>query len=140
MSRPQLPPPPNPAMLPALAAVVYVAAVVALWGLLSLLLNREVVDYPDAGPLLGPAMVAAAGVVTWLALLRTRRSRSPWPGTVVALLLSLAAMLLVAVLGYGLVAAPHFLLGPFVPGAAALSGLTVLVTWAINPRRGSAHG
>jgi CHASE2 domain-containing sensor protein len=85
-------------------------------------------------------MAAAASAVTWLALLRTRRSRTPWPGAVAALLLSLAVMLLVAVIGYGLVAAPHFLLGPFVPGAAALSGVTVLVTWAINPRRGSAHG
>lgn len=135
MSGQQLPPPPNPALLPVLAAATYLAAVVALWGVLSLALDRDPVDYPDAGPLLGPGMVAAATVVTWLALLRTRRSRSPWPGTVLALVLSLAAMLLVALVGYGTAAVPHFLVGPFVPGAAALSGVTVLVVWALRPRR-----
>ena len=132
--QPQLPPPRNSAVLPALAAVVYAAAVVALWGLLSLILDREVVDYPDAGPLLGPAMAAAATVVTWLTLLRTRRSRSPWPGAVVALLLAATAMLVVAVVGYGPVAAPHFAISPFVLGAAVLSAVTVLATWAIHPR------
>ena len=132
--QPQLPPPRNSAVLPALAAVVYAAAVVALWGLLSLILDREVVDYPDAGPLLGPAMAAAATVVTWLTLLRTRGSRSPWPGAVAALLLAAIAMLVVAVVGYGPVAAPHFAISPFVLGAAALSAVTVLATWAIHPR------
>lgn len=132
--QPQLPPPRNSAVLPALAAVVYVAAVVALWGMLSLLLDREVVDYPDAGPLLGPAMAAAAAVVTWLALLRTRRSRSPWPGAVAAVVLSALAMLLIAAVGYGAAAVPHFAISPFVLAAAALSGATVLATWAIHPR------
>jgi hypothetical protein len=135
MSEPQLPPPPNPALFPVLAAVVYLATVVALWGILSLVLDREVVDYPDAGPLLGPAMVAAATVVTWLALVRSRASRSPWPWTALALVLSLAAMLLVALIGYGPLAVPHFLVGPFIPGAAALSAVTVLVSWAFRPRR-----
>jgi hypothetical protein len=121
-------------VLPALAAVVYVAAVVALWGMLSLLLDREVVDYPDAGPLLGPAMAAAAAVVTWLALLRTRRSRSPWPGALAAVALAGIAMLLVAAVGYGPAAVPHFAISPFVLGAAALAGATVLATWAIHPR------
>jgi hypothetical protein len=117
-----------------LATVVYIAAVVALWGVMSLLLDREVVDYPDAGPLLGPGMAASAAVVTWLTLLRTRRSRSPWPGAVAAVLLAAAAMLVVATLGYGPVAAGHFAISPFVLGAAALSGITVLATWAIHPR------
>lgn len=133
--RPQLPPPANPALLPVLAAVVYIAAVVALWGILSLILDREVVDYPDAGPLLGPAMVAAAAVITWGALFRSRRSRSPWPWTALALLLSLAAMLLVALVGYGPAAVPHFLIGPFIPGAAVLSAVTVLAVGSFRPRR-----
>ena len=132
--RPPLPPPANPALLPTLASGVYLASVVGLWGILSLVLDREVVDYPDAGPLLGPAMAAAAAVVTWLALLRTRRSRSPWPGAVAALILATASMLAVAVVGYGPVAVPHFAISPFILGAAALSGVTVLVTWAIHPR------
>lgn len=131
---PQLPPPPNPALLPVLATVVYLAAVVALWGVLSLLLDREVVDYPDAGPLLGPAMAVVAALATWLALVRSRRSRSPWPWTAAAVVLSAAGMLLAAVIGYGVVAAPHFALGPFVPGAAVLSGVTVLAVWGIRAR------
>ena len=131
---PHLPPPPNPALLPVLAAVVYLAAVAALWGILSLALDRDVVDYPDAGPLLGPAMATAAGLVTWLALVRTRRSRSPWLGTAAAVLLSAAGMLVVAALGYGLVAAPHFAISPFVLAAAALSGITVLAVWGIRAR------
>ena len=132
---PQLPPPSNPRLLPVLAAVVYLAAVVAYWGLLSLALDREVVDYPDAGPLLGPAMAVAAGAVTWLALWRTRRSRSPWAGAVLAAVGSLAAMLLVAVVGYAPVAGAHFALSPFILGAAGLSGLTVVAAWALRPRR-----
>lgn len=131
---PQLPPPTNPALLPALAAIVYIAAVVALWGILSLLLDREVIDYADAGPLLGPAMVASAGIVTWLVLLLTRRFRSPWPGTVAAAFLVGVAMLVVAAVGYGLVAAPHFAISPFLLGAVALAAITVLVTWVITPR------
>ena len=136
MSEPQphLPPPPNPALLPLLATVVYLAAVVALWGVVSLLLDRDVVDYPDAGPLLGPAMAAAAGLVTWAALWRTRRARSPWPGATLAVLGALAGMLVVSALGYGLVAAPHFALSPFVLSAAALSGITVLAVWGIRAR------
>jgi hypothetical protein len=132
---PQLPPPPNPALLPVLATVVYLATVAAFWGILSLVLDRDVVDYPDAGPLLGPAMALAAGVITWLVLRRTRRSRSPWVGAVLALFGSLAAALVVAAVGYAPVAAAHFALSPFILGAAALSGLTVVATWALRPRR-----
>lgn len=135
MSAPQLPPPPNPVLLPTLAAVVHGAGVAALWGILSLALDREVVDLEDAGPLLGPGMAAAAVVVTWLVLLGTRRSRGPWIATALALLLSLAAMLLVAAVGYAPSAALHFALGPFVPGAAALSALTVLAVRGFRPRR-----
>lgn len=129
---PQLPPPSSPVLLPTLAAVVFLAAVVAYWGILSLALDREVVDYPDASPLLGPAMATAAVIVTWLALLRTRRSRSPWPGTAAALVVSLVVMLGVAAVGYAPVAAGHFALSPFILGAAALAGVTVLATWAIR--------
>ena len=141
--RPPLPPPASPALLPTLASVVYLASVVALWGILSLALDREVVDYPDAGPLLGPAMAAAAVVVTWVTLLRGRRSRSPWPAVLAATLLSAAAMLVVAAIGYAPSAALHFALGPFVPGAAVLAGITALVAWAgrsSGAREGSAHG
>ena len=105
----------------------------AFWGLLSLALDREVVDYPDAGPLPGPAMAASAAIVTWIILLRTRRSPSPWPGAAAALLVAMAAMLAVATVGYAPSAALHFALSPFVWGAAGLSGVTVLAMGAIRP-------
>jgi hypothetical protein len=125
-------------MLPVLAAGVYLAGLVALWGVLSLLLNREVVDYRDAGPLLGPAMAAGACIVTWLVSWRLRG----WASSLVALAGSFAAMLLVAAVGYTLtrgdlswmlVAAAHFAISPFVLGAAALSALVVLGVRAIHP-------
>ena len=131
---PPLPPPPNPALLPVFATVVYVAAVVALWGTLSLLLDRDVVDYPDAGPLLGPGMVVAAGAVTLLVTARTLRARTSWAGTVAAVLLSLAGMLVVAAVGYGPLAVAHFALSPFVLAAAALSGIAVLAVRGIRAR------
>jgi len=130
---PQLPPAPNPALLPVLATVVYVAGVVGVWGGLSLLLDRDVVDYADAGPLLGPAMVATAAVVTLLVLLRTRGARGPWLGAVVAVVGSGFGMLAAAGIGYGLEAVPHFAISPFVPAAAVLSGVIVVGTWAVRP-------
>lgn len=125
----------SPALLPTLAAVVLLAAVVAYWGVLSLVLDRDVVDYPDASPLLGPAMALAAAIVTGVALFATRRSRSPWAGAVSALLGSLVLMLLVAAVGYAPVAAAHFALSPFVLGTAVLSGATAVGGWALRPRR-----
>ena len=134
MSGPQ--PPYSPLLLATLATVVYVATVASFWGIVSLALDREVVDFPDAGPLLGPAMVAAAGIVVWLVLLRIPRARSPWPRTLAVVPLVLIAMLVVTAVGYGPVAVPHFVLGPFVWSAAALAGITVLAAWAIRPRAG----
>ena len=124
----QLPPPSSRFLLPTLGAVTYVAALVAFWGFLSLGLDRDVVDYPDASPLLGPAMAAAGCLVTWVALVRSRGSRHPGVEVVASGILSLAAMLLVSAIGYAPAAALHFALSPFVLGAAALSALTVLVT------------
>lgn len=126
------PPPSNPVMLPLMGAVVGLAAIVALWGILSLALDRDPIDYPDAGPLLGPTMVAAATVVMWLVAWRVRR---PWVAMLLAFTGSLLAMLVVAGVGYGLTrgslewmlrAPAHFAIGPFVPGAAALSALVIL--------------
>lgn len=153
MSTPQLPPPSNPAMLPVLATVTYVAAVVALWGILSLALNRDVVDLPLAGPLLGPGMVAVAAAITWLIAWRVRRAVL---GALVALVSTFVGMLVVAVIGYaprcpdggdcyvgyadsafpfdlsplGIVV--HFAISPFIAGAAVLAAFTVLATAALR--------
>jgi hypothetical protein len=137
---PQLPPPSNPALLPVLAAVVYVAAVVAGWGILSLLLDRDVIDYPDAGPLLGPAMALGGGVVTWLVL--WRRPVRAFAAVAIAGFGTYLAVILIGSVGYTvtradltwmLLAGAHFALSPFVAAAAGLSALTVLAVRAVQP-------
>lgn len=156
MTTPQLPPPSNPAMLPVLATVTYVAAVVALWGILSLLLNRNVIDFALLSPLLGPSMVVVAAVITWLISWRAKR---PVLGAVIALVASWLGMIVVAVIGFApegcptgevcyigwadsLGASPfgltpldialHFALSPFVAGAAVLSAFAVLAVAALR--------
>jgi len=133
----QLPPPTSPALLPALAAITYVAAIVAFWGVLSLVLNRDPVDYPDAGPLLGPAMAVGGGLVTWLVLWRARGTAAR---ALLALFGSYLAMLVVVGAGYTItrgdvswmiVAPAHFAISPFVAGAAALAALTTLAATAL---------
>ena len=128
-------------MLPVLGAVTYLAAVVALWGLTSLLLDTDPIDYPDAGPLLGPAIVAAATVVTFVALWRIRRTRArSW--VLVALAGTYVLTVLVGAAGYALtrsdpswlvLAAGHFAVSPFVLEAAALSALAAAVIRASKP-------
>jgi len=114
-----------------MTTVLYLASVIALWGVLSLILDREVIDYPDAGPLLGPAIAAVACVVTGIGVARGRG-----PSTAIACLIgSYAAMLAVGALGYTItrgspiwmaLAAAHLAISPFVLGAAVLSALVVL--------------
>lgn len=128
----QLPPPANPALAPVLGAVVYLALLVAMWGGLSLLLDRDVVDYSDAGPLLGPAMAAVATVVTWLASWWVARTGHAVRGALIAASGSYLGMLAVAVIGYSLVAAAHFAISPFVVAAALLSPLIVVGTGALS--------
>ncbi|MGX5682070.1 DUF6121 family protein [Schumannella luteola] len=141
----QLPPPSNPALLPVLATVTWAAAVVAVSGVISLLTDRDVIDYPDAGPLLGVAMVVAAGVLTWFGCWRGVRASAPWAVALLTALGSFAAFVVVGAVGYGairasgawmLLAAAHFALSPFVLAAAALSFLAAVGTWALSrPRR-----
>jgi hypothetical protein len=129
-----LPPPSNPALLPILATATYLAALVALWGATSLMLDRDVVDYPDAGPLLGPAMAAAGCAVTWACLWWIARG-GPWSLAAAALAGTFGAMVIVGAAGYALtrgslswliLAAGNLALSPFVVGGAVLSGATAL--------------
>jgi hypothetical protein len=61
------------------AAVLYAAVIVAAFGMISLLTNLEVIGVPDAGPLVGPSMAAAAVVLVFILMLvlglRTRPNR-----------------------------------------------------------------
>ena len=130
--------------------VGYLAALIALWGVLSVIVDRDVVDYPDAGPLLGPAMAFAACLVTFAWVLRASGATNPWRHVVGAAVVTTTATLLVAAIGYGATradvmwmpaAAIHFAIGPFVPGAAVLSSVAVAASWAVarHPGRGSSQ-
>ena len=138
-----LPPPPDPRTLPVLATVTYAAAVIALWGFLSLGLDADAIAQRDAGPLLGPAMVLGAIVVTLVALLRVGGRPSPTGQALVSVASVYVVMLAIGAVGYALVRADvawlvlfvgSYALSPFLIGAALLSGLAVLAVWALAKR------
>jgi hypothetical protein len=136
-------PRPNPALAPTLATAGYLAGLVALWGFTSLLLDRDVIDYEDAGPLVGPAMAVAACVVVFLLCLRAKRTQ-PALLALAAGILAYIAMLFVGGAGYSLrlddftvmwPAMVHFGISPFFLGGGILAGLVVGATaWLVRPR------
>jgi len=130
-------------MLPVLATVTYGAAVIALWGFVSLALDVDAIAQRDAGPLLGPAMVLGACVVTLVALLRVRRQKSPTVAGLSAAASVYIVVLVIGAVGYAAIRADvswlvlfvgSYALSPFVLGAAVLSGLTVVGLWAVTRR------
>jgi len=144
MAAPQnLPPPPDPRMLAVLATVTYAAAVIALWGFVSLALDVDVIDQADAGPLLGPAMVLASCVTTFVAIIRSSPRSTPGLHAALASASAYGAMLLVGSVGYLLIRGDlawfalfigAYALSPFVLGAALLAGGAVLGSWALAKR------
>ncbi|WP_100343555.1 DUF6121 family protein [Compostimonas suwonensis] len=58
----------------AFSAMGYGALLVAAFGILSLLTDRDVIDDPDAGPLVGPVMTVAAILFVLLVLVRVGRA------------------------------------------------------------------
>jgi hypothetical protein len=144
MTSPQpLPAPrPNRHLLPALATVLYVALVITTFGFLSLFLGRDVIAESDAGTLLGPAMVAAAAVVTFVALVRVTDRRTPWGAALAAAASTFIVMIVVGALLYAwargeivwlVIYAAQQSVSPFVIAAALLAGLTVVSLWAVSP-------
>ncbi|WP_411701116.1 DUF6121 family protein [Conyzicola sp.] len=136
---PPLPPPPDPRMLPVFATVTYAASVIALWGFLSLGLDADAIAQRDAGPLLGPAMVLGACLVTLVALLRVRGRSAPTRAGLAAAASVYIVMLGIGAVGYSLIRADVSWLvlfvgaygpSPFVLGAALLSGIAVVAVWA----------
>lgn len=145
MSEPQLPPPPDPRVLPLLATVTYGASVIALWGFVSLALDVDAIAQKDAGPLLGPAIVLTACLVTFAALLRVRDRATPTGPALLAAASVYIGMLLVGAVGYTLITADlswfvlfvgAYAVSPFVVGAALLAAVDVLVVWALTHRPG----
>ncbi len=136
-------PRPNPVLAPTFATAGYLAGLVALWGFTSLITDRDVIDYEDAGPLVGPAMAVAACAVVFLFSLRAKVTAP----AVLALITGLVAYfgaLLVGGVAYSLrldsfsvlwPAMVHFGIGPFMIGAGILAALVVGATaWLVRPR------
>lgn len=72
------PPSPSPiglGVLAAMAAVLTLSLLVFAYGFLSLFLDLNVVDQPDAGPLLGPAMALAVCAIVVRSTLTLGRAR-----------------------------------------------------------------
>ena len=140
---PPQPPPTSGPLLPVLAAVTYLASVIAVFGFLSLFLGRDVIELGDAGPLLGPLMVVAAAVVTVLALVRLTDRPGPWRSALLTIVAVYVAMLGVGALAYSLGRGqPLWFVffiaeqaaSPFVIAAAVLAGGFVGGLWMLVRR------
>ncbi len=133
----------NPALASTFATAGFLAGLVAAWGFTSLLLDRDVIDYPDAGPLVGPSIAIAACVVVFLLALRATLTPPATLALAAGVITYLAAPF-VGGIAYALrlddfsvvwPAAVHFGIGPFVIAAAILAGLVVGATaWLVRPR------
>lgn len=77
MSTPPGEPARYPIVLAVFAAITFFALVVCAFGFISLFTDLEVIDEPDAGPLVGPSMVAFALATVLISLLRRAASRRP---------------------------------------------------------------
>lgn len=141
---PPLPPPHNGRLLLiVLTTVTYLALVIALFGFVSLILDEDVIREGDAGPLLGPAMVAAACISTFVVLVRMPRRPSPFRAAFAAGASAYIVLLLVGSLGYAvsrgeliwvLLFAARYAGSPFLIGAAVLSVAVVVGFWALSPQ------
>jgi hypothetical protein len=140
---PQQAPPPDPRLVPALVAVSYLAVVIALWGILSLALDRDAIEEADAGPILGPSMAAAGFVVAGLSLWTLRRRRTLLGPTVAAASSVYVVMLIVGAIGYAttrgetvwlLLFPARYATSPFIVGAALLAGFSIVFLWVVTVR------
>ncbi|NNC11920.1 hypothetical protein HII28_08510 [Planctomonas sp. JC2975] len=134
--------------LAAFATVLYVALLIGALGVLSLVLERDVIADPDAGILAGPVACAVASAVVFIGLL-VRALRVPQHGHDIAV--GIAFLLGIgSYLGYGLGGAvvvaitdPYrflpFLLeeliGPFAAAAGILSLVVVLLDMIVLSSR-----
>lgn len=117
-----------PSLLIALfVAVTWAATTFAVAGILSVVLDRDPVETP-APVYAGPAAVALAGVVVWLAVGFTARARTPWAGALAG-----AAGVYLVVVGVALLGSFRSFAeqagSPFVIAAAILAGVAVVGTW-----------
>jgi uncharacterized membrane protein HdeD (DUF308 family) len=132
------------------AVVLHLALVVCAFGFVSLLADVDVVTRPGTGGLVGPAMIAAAVIVTGIALVRdarrplSRERRRSWPlvvGVVALLAYVLCGAALVALeegsssVSDGVVFAGSTLASAFPYLAGALAAVVALVYSAVADAR-----
>jgi Family of unknown function (DUF6121) len=126
-----------------LATAMYLALVVATFGFTSLILDRDAVPEKDAGPLLGPSMVAVACIVVFVAVARMPARPTPWLRAVAAAASTFLAMLVTGAISFTLTRIgfawllPYLVsysIGPFVMAASILAALTVLGSWVLFRR------
>jgi hypothetical protein len=131
-----------------MTVVVYLATVIMVFGFLSLFLDRDVIAERDAGTVLGPTMVAAAVIVTFVAMVRLRAERPPWWAAAVTVTSTYLVMITVAGLGYAVARREPFWAvlylqqqagSPFVIAAALLSGAAIITFWAVSARAGTGN-
>lgn len=137
------------------AAALYTALLVAVFGVLSLALDVDVIADPAAGPLVGPIMAGVAVAVVFFSLLslalrvpEARQRVSPTRGFLIGagayVLYAISGGLLVAIGGHDafrLVSfTGHALLSPFAITAGILAFVIALLDMLILAARVRAHG
>ena len=121
---------PAPERLVALFVTVFWAAVVfAVDGLLAILLDRDPIP-GDVGPYYSVIAFVLAGLLLWMLLSGTSRSRHPVFGALGAAAGVYIVFLAVAGIGWGLPLVAEQVLSPFVLVAAVLAAAAVVATWA----------
>jgi Co/Zn/Cd efflux system component len=109
-------------------AVFWAAVVFAVDGLISVIIDREPIP-EGVGPYYSVLAFVVAGVVLWMLLSGTARSRHPVWGAVAAAASVYLAFLLTA-LPWGLGLVSEQALSPFVLTAALVAAAAVVATWA----------
>lgn len=140
-------------LLATMTAVLFIALVIAVTGVESLMTNTDVISQPDATPYLGPAMVTAVAIVVFCATASGARRGSPLGNGLVGAATAYLVMLGVGSLGYALVHGDAaqlvvfpaaYALGPFVIGTVVIALVVVVGAIALSRhehRRASApHG
>lgn len=118
-----------------MATILFVALLVAVYGVISLATGLDLISDPDISPLVGPVMAAFACVVVFVSVLQSLRPRGgslrlPWARSITtAIALYLLGPLLGALLVTidqadffaGLLFFVHVATGPFIPASAVIA-------------------
>jgi len=142
------------AAVAAFATALFVALVIAVFGVVSLLTGEQVIGDPHAGELVGPVAVTAATLLV-LGCLLLRALRIPEPRQRVAPLTALAigvgayfAYALVGAIAYLMGADPvgaltffgGLLIGPYAPAVGAIAFVIALLYMLVLASRVADHG